>query len=61
MLRIELRQFSMFSAAVYSKIPENHMFKKLEHAVDFSFINELLADRYCVNLGRPAKEPELLR
>lgn len=60
MLRIELKQFSMFSAAVYDRIPEDHMFKKLEQVIDFSFINELLADRYCANFGRPAKEPELL-
>ena len=26
----------------------------------FSFINELLADSYCKNNGRPAKEPELM-
>jgi transposase len=28
--------------------------------VDFSFINELLKDKYCTNFGRPAKEPELM-
>ena len=26
----------------------------------FSFINELLADSYCKNNGRPAKEPEMM-
>lgn len=60
MLRVEPKQFSMFSAAVYSRIPKDHMLKKLEQTIDFSFINELLADNYCVNFGRPAKEPELL-
>jgi transposase len=28
--------------------------------VDISFINELLADSYCKNNGRPAKEPEMM-
>jgi len=27
---------------------------------DLSFVNELLADRYCMNFGRPAKEPEMM-
>jgi transposase len=60
MLRVEPKQFSMFSAAVYSRIPKDHMLKKIEEVIDFSFINELLADSYCSDFGRPAKEPELL-
>lgn len=36
------------------------MLKLVSKAVDFSFVNELLADSYCLNNGRPAKEPELM-
>ncbi len=28
--------------------------------MDFSFVNELLADSHCKNNGRPAKEPEMM-
>lgn len=60
MLRVEPKQFSMFSAAVYNRIPKDHMLKKPEEVIGFSLINELLADSYCRDFGRPAKEPELL-
>lgn len=52
-------QLSIY-AVLYNKIPENHMLKQINEAVDFSFVNELLAGSYCRNYGRPAKEPELM-
>jgi len=59
MLRIEPKQLSLHYI-LYNKIPENHMLKKIQSVVDFSFINELLATSYCKHFGRPAKEPELM-
>ncbi len=59
MLRIENKQLSLGSIA-YQKIPENHMLKLVDKAVDFTFINDLLADSYCLDNGRPAKEPALM-
>ena len=59
MLRAKDKQMSFFSV-VYDKIPETHLLKRIEKAVDFSFINDLLADSYCKNNGRPAKEPEMM-
>lgn len=59
MLRIEEKQISFYSV-LYDKIPDNHLLKRVEKAVDFSFINELLADSYSKNNGRPAKEPEMM-
>ena len=53
------KQMSFFSM-LYDKIPEDHVLKRIENAVDFDFINELLADSYCKNFGRPAKEPALM-
>lgn len=49
-----------FYYTLYDRIPEDHLLKKIDAAVDFSFINELLIDRYSRTLGRPAKEPELM-
>jgi transposase len=49
-----------FHSSLYIKIPENHILKKIDSVVDFSFINELLSGSYCKEFGRPAKEPELM-
>lgn len=51
---------SSFYNALYQMIPENHILKRIDSAIDLSFVNELLADRYCKNFGRPAKEPEMM-
>lgn len=59
MLKIKEKQLSFYSV-LYEKIPETHLLKRIDQAVDFSFINELLADSYCKDFGRPAKEPEMM-
>ena len=41
-------------------VPEDHLLRKVEKAVDFSFIHDLCKDLYCPDNGRPAIEPELL-
>ena len=41
-------------------VPEDHLLRKVEKAVDFSFIHDLCKDLYCPDNGRPAVEPELL-
>ena len=53
MLKKEEKQLSFYSS-LYEKIPETHLLKRIEKAVDFSFINELVADSYCEDFGRPA-------
>ncbi len=59
MLRANQTQTNFFSVR-YDRIPEDHLLKRIAGAVDFSFINELVADSYCATFGRPAKEPELM-
>jgi transposase len=59
MLRNESKQYSLYSI-LYDKIPENHILKLIDKAVDFSFINKLLEKSYCKYYGRPAKEPEMM-
>ena len=44
MLKIKEKQLSFYSV-LYEKIPENHLLKRIDRAVDFSFINELLIVR----------------
>ena len=41
-------------------VPEDHLLRKVEQAVDFSFIHDMCKDLYCADNGRPAIEPELL-
>ena len=59
MLRESNRQMNFYSV-LYERIPEDHLLKRINQAVDFSFINELVADSYCAHYGRPAKEPEMM-
>lgn len=59
MLRQETKQLSLHSL-LYNKIPKNHILKKIDSVVNFSFINQLLEDSYCKTFGRPAKEPEMM-
>ena len=41
-------------------VPENHFLRKVDRAVDFSFIYDLCAPLYCADNGRPAIDPEIL-
>ena len=41
-------------------VPRDHILRKVEEAVDFSFIHDLCKPLYCEDNGRPAIEPELL-
>lgn len=59
MLKSGPKQLSLF-ALLYDNIPEDHLLKRINNAVDFSFINELLESSYCKYYGRPAKEPEMM-
>jgi transposase len=40
--------------------PENHLLRKIDAVIDFSFINGLCRPYYCADNGRPAIEPEIL-
>ena len=60
MLKKEQSKQMSFYSSLYDKIPERHILKVIDKAVDFSFVNELLANSYSRNFGRPAKEPEMM-
>lgn len=50
MLKDKNAQLSIYSI-LYNKIPENHILKLINNAVDFSFINKLLEKSYCKYYG----------
>ena len=41
-------------------VPKDHLLRKIESKVDFSFIHDLVKDYYCDNNGRPALDPTLM-
>ena len=43
-----------------SLVPQDHLLRKIDKYIDFSFINELVKDLYCHDNGRPAVDPKVL-
>lgn len=41
-------------------VPQDHILRKLDKYIDFSFIRELTKDLYCLDNGRPAIDPIVL-
>lgn len=41
-------------------VPENHLLRDIERAIDFSFIYELVKDKYSPDQGRPSIDPVML-
>ncbi len=61
MLKPKSAQSSFYGAYLYDRIvPEDHLLRKINQVVDFSFVRELLKDRYTPNFGRPAEDPEFM-
>ncbi len=38
-------------------VPENHLVRKIEKALDFNFIYDLVEDKYSMDNGRPSIDP----
>jgi transposase len=61
MLKPRSPQASFYGSYLYDKIvPVDHLLRKINQVVDFSFINELVKDRYTPDFGRPAEDPEFM-
>ena len=41
-------------------VPENHLLRAIDNAVDFSFIYDLVKDLYSEDIGRPSLDPVIL-
>lgn len=58
MLKIQPSQQSFYGEFLYEKvIPKDHLLKKIDEVIDFSFVNDLVRDLYSPRFGRPAIEP----
>jgi transposase len=61
MLKPRSPQASFYGSYLYDKIvPVDHLLRKINQVVDFSFVRELVKDRYTPNFGRPAEDPEFM-
>lgn len=38
-------------------VPQDHLLRKVDKHIDFSFIHDLIKDLYCADNGRPALDP----
>ena len=41
-------------------IPQDHLLRKIDKAIDCNFIYDLVEDKYCADNGRPSLDPVLL-
>ena len=41
-------------------VPADHLLRKINQVVDFSFVNDLVKDCYTPDFGRPAEDPEFM-
>jgi len=46
--------------SIENLVPQEHLLRKIERAIDFSFIREKCSHLYCDNNGRPAIDPVVL-
>jgi IS5 family transposase len=61
MLKPKLPQASFLGNWIYDRIvPQDHLLRKINAVVDFSFVNDLVRDRYTPDFGRPAEDPEFM-
>ncbi|HEY3424292.1 MAG TPA: IS1182 family transposase [Negativicutes bacterium] len=55
------KQISEFDQYYYDKtVPQEHLLRRINQLVDFSFIREMLEERYSSDRGRYAEEPEFM-
>ena len=54
------RQPKLELVYIENLVPEDHLLRKIDKYIDFSFINEICKPYYCADNGRPAIEPEIM-
>jgi transposase len=61
MLKPKSPQESFYGSYLYDRIvPLDHLLRKINQVVDFSFTGQILQDRYNQDIGRPAEDPEFM-
>src|SRR4030043_882812 len=61
MLKPKSPQESFYGSYLYDRIvPIDHLLRKINQVVDFSFADQIFADRYNEDIGRPAEDPQFM-
>jgi transposase len=61
MIKPRSPQASFYGNYLYDRIvPADPLLRKINQVVDFSFIQELVQDKYTPDFGRPAEDPEFM-
>jgi len=61
MLKPKSPQESFYGSYLYDRIvPIDHLLRKINQVVDFSFTEQILQDKYHPDIGRPAEDPEFM-
>jgi IS5 family transposase len=61
MLKPKSPQDSFYGSYLYDRIvPVDHLLRKINQVVDFSFAGQILKDCYDPSIGRPAEDPEFM-
>ena len=53
-------QTALEMVSLESLVPPDHLVRKIDAVIDFSFIHDRVADLYCADNGRPALDPVLM-
>ena len=56
----ELQQQELELVSIEALVPEQHLLRKVDQTVDFSFIRDRVKHLYCEDNGRPALDPVVL-
>ena len=61
MLKPKSPQESFYGSYLYDRVvPFDHLLRRINQVVDFSFAQQILQDRYNAAIGRPAEDPEFM-
>lgn len=58
--KVHEKQQEMELVILEQMIPEDHLLRKIDRSIDFSFIHRMCEPLYCADNGRPAIDPEVL-
>ena len=53
-------QIGMEFVSIEELVPQDHLLRKIERAIDFDFIRDKVKELYCADNGRPAVDPVVL-
>ena len=54
-------QIDLFNSMIFERlIPKNHLLIKIDSIIDFSFVYDLIKDKYSNITGRQSKDPVMM-